>query len=154
MSNESSINGSYSFLDVTVAIQGPNVSGSLSEGGFANEGVTIRRVAETDTMTIGAGGAGMHSLSGNQGARIEMTLLKTGPGNAILQQAYNADRVSSGVWGQNTITVTNTISGDSTIAQNCAFAKDADLGYTEAGAANIWTFNSTLCVKHLGSSTP
>ena len=56
----------YSFLDVTAAIQGPGGSINLAAGaGSAEEGITIEAMEDKNIMTIGADGAGMHSLVAN-----------------------------------------------------------------------------------------
>jgi hypothetical protein len=55
--------GVYSFLDVSATISGPGGTFSIgSDAGVAEEGITTAYTGEKNTMTIGADGAGMHSL--------------------------------------------------------------------------------------------
>ena len=143
MAHENKISGSYSFLDVNCSITGPNISADLSNPGYAGEGITITMLEEKDTMTIGAGGAGMHALRGSKAGRIRLSLLKTGPGNAMLNQAYNLDSISAANWGQNQITINNPFTGDNPTCLFCAFVKEPDLVYNEAGGVMVWEFNST-----------
>lgn len=151
MASETNISGVYSFLDVNVAITGPNITSDLSGSGFSGEGVKITMLEEKDTMIIGAGGAGMHALRGSKAGKVTISLLKTGPGNALLSQAYNLDAQSSATWGQNQITISNLVSGDNITCQNCAFVKQPDNQDNEAGGLMEWEFNSTLIDQILGN---
>ena len=151
MAAENNISGVYSFLDFNVAITGPNVSADLSGSGFSGEGVKITMLEEKDTMTIGAGGAGMHALRGSKAGKVIISLLKTGPGNALLSQAYNLDSQSSATWGRNQVTISNPVSGDNITCQNCAFIKQPDNANGDAGGMMEWEFNSTLIDQILGN---
>ena len=135
------LSGTYSFLDVTCAITGPGIHADLSDPGYSGEGIKIANVSEKDVMTIGAGGAGMHSLVASKAAKVTISLLKTGPGNAMLNQAYNFQTTSSANHGQNTITVVNPVSGDNITLQGGAFAKEPDLTYAIEGGMVEWEFN-------------
>src|ERR1700760_4891471 len=107
----------YSFKDVVASITGPGGSFALGNGsGAAEEGITVEPTEDINTMTIGADGSGMHSLHADQSGMITVVLLKNSPTNALLQALYNFQTSSSASHGQNTITISNTASGD---AMNC-----------------------------------
>ena len=46
----------YSFLDVSVSIDGPGGFFAIDGGGVAEEGITIEPVGDKNTMTVGADG--------------------------------------------------------------------------------------------------
>lgn len=147
------ISGAYSFLDVQVAFAGPGLPGSvtLSDPGYSGEGIKISMVGEKDVLTVGADGAGMHSLIASKAAKATVSLLKTGPGNAMLAQAYNYQTQSSAYVGQNIFTITNPISGDSITLQGGAFAKFPDIAYATEGGLIEWEFLFTQADFQLGN---
>lgn len=132
----------YSFLDVSASITGPGGSFDMGAGaGVADEGIDITR-AEKDTMTIGADGTPMHSMSANQSGSITARFLKTSSTNAKLQRLYDFQSAQSALWGNNTIVVRNSASGDVITAFSVAFKKSADLPYKEQGGMVEWEFNA------------
>jgi hypothetical protein len=86
-----------------------------------------------NTMTIGADGEVMHSLHAGKAAR-SPSLLKTSPVNKKLSLAYNAQSLSSSLWGNNVILVRNNVSGDTTVARTVAFQKQPDHANAKVGA--------------------
>jgi hypothetical protein len=66
----------------------------------------------TETVT-GADGAIMHSLM-EQGrtCTVTITLLKTSPVNAQLQQLINSQSQTSATWGDNVISIRDVVRGD------------------------------------------
>lgn len=142
----------YSFLDTQCAITGPGGSFNLSGSGAANaeEGVTVEFIEEKNTMVIGADGTSMHSLHAGQGGRITVRLLKTSPVNAQLSSAYATQSVSSALWGQNVITIKNSVLGDSITGAFCAFRKEASQTYAKEGGHNEWEFDVGQLVMSLG----
>jgi Protein of unknown function (DUF3277) len=142
----------YSFLDVNAAIVGPGGSFPLgSEAGVAEEGISVEPSAEIDVMTIGADGSGMHSLIANKGAKITIRLLKTSPTNALLMMMQSFQRASGANHGQNTVTITNKVSGDVITAQQVAFAKVPNIAYAKEGGTIEWEFNAILTDVGLGA---
>jgi hypothetical protein len=142
----------YSFLDVQASIVGPGGSFSLGSGsGAAKEGIEIEPAGDKDVLTIGADGKPMHSLLADKSGKVTVRLLKTSPVNAQLMAMYDAQALSSSTWGLNTITVTQTASGDVSTARSVAFAKKPKLDYaTEAGTVE-WVFNAGYLDSVLGT---
>src|SRR5690349_7485194 len=124
----------YSFLDVLATINGPGgVIPLAAESGPAEEGITIAMREEQNTMTVGADGAGMHSLHAGQSGTVTVRLLKTSPINAALMAMYTFQRQSSGNHGRNTIVVSDTARGDFISCQEVAFGKAPDLNFAKEG---------------------
>ena len=145
------VSGTYSFLDVTAAWVGPGGSFTLEGTGLAKEGITIVASEDKGSMTIGAGGDGMHSLKATRAGRVTVRLLKTGPGNALLGALYNFQSQSSSQWGQNQLTINNPVSGDNITCQAGAFVKEADVAYADEGGIMEWAFNFVQIDKILGN---
>jgi hypothetical protein len=144
--------GSYTFLDVNASIQGPGGNFSLSSAGLSDEGLTLSQASDKNTMMVGAAGDGMHSLRASTAARVTVSLLKTGTGNAQMNALYRHQSVSSAYWGQNTITITNAVTGDSIVLTGCAFVKQTDLGYKAEGGLNVWAFDCIASEQILGNN--
>jgi hypothetical protein len=114
----------YSFMDVTATLAGPTGDIDLGYGSAnAEEGITVTMTEAKNTMTVGADGEVMHSLHAGKAGTITVTLLKTSPVNKKLSLAYNAQSLSSSLWGNNVILVRNHVSGDTTVARTVAFQK-------------------------------
>ena len=144
----------YSFLDVTAAIQGAGGSINLAAGaGSAEEGITIEAMEDKNIMTIGADGAGMHSLVANEASTVTVRLLKTSPINAQLSQMYNTQTASSALHGRNTITVRDSIRGDSITMTEVAFKKRPAINYAKEGGAVEWTFDAIKTTTVLGNGS-
>jgi len=144
----------YSFLDVTAAIQGAGGSINLAAGaGSAEEGITIEAMEDKSIMTIGADGAGMHSLVANEASTVTVRLLKTSPINAQLSQMYNTQTASSALHGRNTITVRDSIRGDSITMTEVAFKKRPAINYAKEGGAVEWTFDAIKTTTVLGNGS-
>ncbi|MCX5495370.1 DUF3277 family protein [Kaistia dalseonensis] len=149
------MSGTYSFLDVQAAIEGPGGKFELGSGsGNAEEGITIARAEDKNTLTMGADGSGMHSLHAGRHGTVTITLLKTSPRNQQLMTMYNFQQTSSANWGQNFISIRNYISGDGTTAKACAFKKVPDLTYAKDGNTHQWVFDAIAIDTILGSGTP
>jgi hypothetical protein len=141
----------YSFVDINASIVGPGGAFSLSGEGNAEEGITITRNDEKDVMTVGADGTAMHTLVASKAGKITITLLKTSPANAKLMALYDAQSLSSALWGKNTITVTNSASGDTSSARSVAFAKVPDLSYAKDTSPVVWELNAGYIDSILGT---
>ena len=145
----------YSFKDVVAAINGPGGSINLAAGaGVAEEGITIEAVNDMNTMTIGADGTGMHSLSADESRNVTVRLLKTSPVNALLQNMYNLQRLSSVTHGKNTITIRDVARGDQVVLQKVAFKRVPTLTFAKEGGFNEWTFDAITSTTVLGVGTP
>lgn len=141
----------YSFIDVSASLTGP--TGVIDLGyGSANseEGVTIAMTEGKNTMTVGADGEVMHSLHAGKSGTLTVTLLKTSPTNKKLSLAYNAQSQSSALWGNNVITVRNSVSGDITVARSAAFQKQPDHVNGKVGNTVSWVFDCGKIDQLLG----
>lgn len=137
--------GVYSFLNVNAAIFGIGGATSLANGAqVAEEGITVEPVEDKNIMTIGADGAGQHSLVASDARTATVRLLKTSPVNAVLMAMYNIQSSNSAYWGRNTITIGDTGLGDGITLQQVAFKKVPALTYAKEAGMNEWVFD---CVK-------
>lgn len=142
----------YSFLNTNCSLVGPTGFVNLGAGAaVAEEGITIENRVDKNELTIGADGRGQHSLIADESATATIRLLKTSPQNAILQAFYDAQTQSSGLWGVNTITVTDSARGDTTVLQSCAFKKKATLTYAKEAGMMEWVFDCQSVTTILGS---
>lgn len=145
----------YSFLDVQAAIVGPGGSFNLGSGaGNAEEGISIDPMEDIDSLLIGADGSGMHSLIANKAGKVTVRLLKNSPTNALLSSMLAFQRTSGANHGQNNVTITNKVSGDTITCQQAAFAKVPVITYAKEGGINEWEFNSALIDVGLGAGSP
>lgn len=145
----------YSFQDVVAAISGVGGSINLAAGaGVAEEGITIESMEDKSVMTIGADGAGMHSLVANEASSVTIRLLKTSPVNKQLQEMYNQQTKSSAIHGKNTITVRDAVRGDNITLTEVAFKKRPTVTYAKEGGLMEWTFDAIKTTAVLGSGTP
>jgi len=142
----------YSFQDVTCSIVGTGLACQLaSEAGAAEEGVTIDMEADKTNLTTGADGSYMHSLHAANAGTVTVRLLKTSPYNAILMAAYNAQRISSALWGKNIITLVQNNADDSIVAAGCGFLRQPNLEYAMDGGTVTWAFRSGSITGFLGT---
>lgn len=142
----------YSFLDVNATLVGAGAVIDLGAGSAnAEEGITIAMAGDKNTMLIGADGEGMHSLHADKSGQVTLRYLKTSPKNAQLMALFDAQSLSSSAWGQNIITVTHSVSGDTTVARSCAFKKRPDLNYKKDGDIVEWVFDSIKIDGILGT---
>lgn len=144
-------NSTYSFLDVQASITGPGGAFSLGSGaGNAEEGISVAMVDDKNTMTIGADGSPMHNLHASKAATISVKLLKTSPVNQKLSQMYALQTTSSGLHGQNVITISNPALGDAITAVYCAFKKLPDNINAKDGGMMDWVFDAGIVDTTLG----
>lgn len=141
----------YSFLNIVCTFAGPTGIANLGEGAaVAEEGITIEATEDKNVMTIGADGSGQHSLIASNASGFIVRLLKTSPVNALLQAYYDAQSVSSALWGQNVITCVDTARGDITTIQGAAFKKKPTLTYAKEGGMMEWAFDCISVATILG----
>lgn len=143
----------YSFLDVQATITGPGGTLSLGDGGVAEEGITVTMGEDKNTMLVGADGVGMHSLHAAKSGQVTLRLLKTSPVNRQLNTMYNFQQTTSANWGQNTLTVTNPVRGDSANCRQGAFKKQPDFVNAKDGNVVEWAFDFILIDQILGDGT-
>lgn len=142
----------YSFLDVNATLVGAGAVIDLGAGsGNAEEGITIAAAGDKSTMVIGADGEGMHSLNADKSGTVTIRLLKTSPQNAKLMALYDAQSLSSSLWGMNVITITNSASGDMTGCRRCAFKKVPDISYAKGAGTVEWVFDAVKIDRILGT---
>ncbi|WP_323168843.1 DUF3277 family protein [Pantoea agglomerans] len=135
----------YSFIDVTASLTGPSGAVDLGYGAAnSDEGIVVSMTEAKNTMTTGADGEGMHSLHAGKSGTVTINLLKTSPVNKKLSLMYNAQTLSSTLWGNNVIVVRNTASGDLVTARGCAFQKVPDFSNPKVAGTVTWVFD---CIK-------
>ncbi|MBR8380712.1 DUF3277 family protein, partial [Burkholderia cenocepacia] len=117
----------------------------------AEEGIVIARAGDKNTMTIGSDGEGMHSLHADKSGQVTLRYLKTAPVNAKLMAMYDAQSLSSSLWGKNLIEVSQTAAGDVITARSCAFKKAPELKYAKDGDIVEWIFDSIKIDSLLGT---
>ena len=145
----------YSFKDITAALVGVGGSINLGAGAaIAEEGITIEPTEDKNIMTIGADGAGMHSLVAGEASTVTVRLLKTSPTNAQLQTMYNVQTLSSLAHGKNVLTVRDIARGDAIVLTGVAFKKAPSISYAKEGGIMEWTFDAIKSVRTLGAGTP
>lgn len=140
---------SYSLKDVTMTIDGEGGNLSLKEG-VGDEGISIEPTGDQNTMTSGADGTVMHSLSASSASTVTLRLLKTSPVNAQLMTMFNYQAGSSSRWGTNTITVEDSARGDLVTVTNAAFKKAPPLKYAKDGDVQEWAFDGGQTTYVLG----
>ena len=142
----------YSFLDVHAAIVGPGGAISLGSGaGNAEEGITIEPTGDINTMTIGADGSPMHSLHADKSGKVTIKLLKTSPVNAKLSNMYAFQTSSGATHGQNTLSISNSATGDIITCRSVAFEKAPSINYAKEGGMNEWAFSAGIIDRTLGT---
>lgn len=145
----------YSFSNTYAHISGPGLSTSLGSGaGVAEEGITIEAVEDKNTLNVGADGSGQNVLNAANHGVITVRLLKTSPTNAILMDAYNAQKSGTANWGQNVITISDIVRGDNFVAQGCAFKRRPGVTWSKVGPMIEWTFDSVDLEGVIGTGTP
>jgi len=130
----------YSFLDVQATLVAPGFTFDIKSAGIAAEGIRIAMLGEKDVTTIGADGNGMHTLIASDAANCEVTVLKSGPANAMFNALYNFQKTASANWGNIQITINNPSVGETILLVGGAFLKQADISYAEQATLNIWPF--------------
>ncbi|SDV49081.1 phage protein [Chitinasiproducens palmae] len=144
----------YSFIDVSANIVGPGGAFALGYGeAAAKEGITIAMANEKNTMLMGGDGNGIHTLRADKSGTVTLRYLKTAPINTKLMLLYDAQSLSSALWGLNTIVIKQNVSGDITTAVRCAFHKKPDLNYKEDADTIEWVFDAIAIDTILGSYT-
>ncbi len=141
----------YSFMDVTASFAGPAGIIDLGAGSAnAEEGITVALANAKNTMTIGIDGEVMQSMNADKSGTITVTLMKTSPANKKLSLAYNAQTLSSALWGNNVIVIRNSVSGDVVTARSVAFQKLPDNKNGKEGGSVAWVFDCGKIDQVLG----
>jgi hypothetical protein len=144
----------YSFLDCNVAIVGPGGAINLGAGAATSEeGISVNPTGDIDSMHIGADGTPMHSLHADKSGEVSVRLLKTSPVNQRLSQMYALQTSSGSNHGQNTISISNSVTQDSITCQQVAFKRAPNLTYAKEGGTVEWQFNAGIIDRSLGSQT-
>lgn len=142
----------YSFIDVKASLVGPGGMLDLGAGSaLAEEGIEFNPVGDKNTMTIGADGEGMHSLHADKSGTVILRYLKTSPVNAKLMALYDAQSMSSALWGKNLISVTNPTVGDGHVARSCAFKRKPNMVNKKDADIIEWHFDAIKIDSILGT---
>ncbi|NIF20261.1 phage structural protein [Candidatus Pantoea multigeneris] len=141
----------YSFMDVNASLTGPTGIIDLGYGSAnADEGITVTMAENKNNMAIGADGEGQHSLIAGKSGTVTINLLKTSPVNKKLSLMYNAQTLSSALWGNNVIVINNSASGDLVTARSCAFQKHPDYNNPKVAGIVAWVFDVIKIDQVLG----
>jgi len=144
----------YSFMDVAATIVGVGGAFSLGYGSCnAEEGISIAMVEDKNTMTIGADGCVMHNLHAGNGGTVTVRFLKTSGTNAQLSIMLDLQRVSSALWGNNTIVISDPARGDQITCSQCAFKRWPNVNYAKDGGVQEWVFDAGRVDGVLGDGT-
>ena len=145
--------GVYSFIDTTVTWTGPGGTISLgNNSGAAEEGVTLVYDDDIGHMDIGASGDIQHSLHANKSGTLTFRLLKTSPTNQRVSTKIAFQRASSVNYGQDTVTITNIVTGDIVTCQRVAPKHFTPLSYAKDAGMNEWILNVGLIEPTLGGN--
>lgn len=133
----------YSFMDVTASFAGPTGVIDLGYGSAsAKEGISYEFGQPRNNKTVGADGEVMHSLRADKSGTITVRLLYTSPVNAKLKAMFNAQSLSSSVWGNNVITILNKGNTDTVVARSVAFQGLPSQTFAEDGQPVLeWVFD-------------
>ena len=143
----------YSFKDVQATISGPGGIISLGNGaGVAEEGISCEQIEDKTSWQIGADGSVAFSLHAAEVFRITVRLLKTSPTNQQLSQMYTFQKTSSLFWGQNTLVVTNSITGDVYNGAQVAFVKFPSNSYAKEARTLEYEFVCGHMTEILGGA--
>jgi len=141
----------YSFIDVPASLTGPTGVIDLGYGSAnSDEGITVTMTEAKNTMTTGADGEVMHSLHAGKSGTITVNLLKTSPQNKKLSLMYNAQSLSSSLWGNNVIVMRNKASGDIVTARAVAFQRQPDWNNPKVAGTVAWVFDCGKIDEVLG----
>ncbi len=141
----------YSFIDVSASLTGPTGVIDLGYGSAnSDEGITVTMTEAKNTMTTGADGEVMHSLHAGKSGTITINLLKTSPQNKKLSLMYNAQSLSSSLWGNNVIVMRNKASGDIVTARAVAFQRQPDWNNPKLAGTVAWVFDCGKIDEMLG----
>lgn len=145
----------YSFLDVGCALDGPGGNINLGQGaGVAEEGISVERVEDANTMTTGADGEVMHSLHASNAGTLRIRLLKTSPTNALLMAMWNFQKLTGSNHGRNTVVIRDFQRGDVVSCRDVAFTGPPALVWAKVGNMNEWTFHAGHVDSILGTGAP
>lgn len=145
------MSGAYSFMDMSASLTGPTGVIDLGYGsGNSDEGIVVTMAEAKNTMTTGADGEVMHSLHAGKSGTVTINLLKTSPVNKKLSVMYNAQSLSSALWGNNVIVLRNKASGDIVTARACAFQKQPDWNNPKVAGIVAWVFDAGKIDELLG----
>lgn len=141
----------YSFLNIQCSMAGPGGFLNLAAGAAAaEEGITVEATEDKNVMTIGADGAGQHSLIASDACSVTVRLLKTSPLNQQLMLMYDLQSASSALWGENIFTIVDSARQDYTVVQKAAFKKKPTLTYAKEGGMMEWVFDGIKANTVLG----
>ena len=110
-------------------------------------------VENKNTMTIGADGCVMHSLHAGNGGTVTVRFLKTSTTNQLLSEMLDLQRVSSALWGNNTIVISDPARGDQISCTQCAFQRWPNVTYAKDGGTQEWIFDAGAINGILGDGS-
>lgn len=124
----------YSFQSVNAHLTSASAAVNVNLGNGATvheEGIEITQADDKNTMKMGADGNWLNILHPGNGGTVTVNLLRNSPSVKALTVAYNLERVSQTLWGQDIIRIENKSSHDSITCVGCAFKKFPDIKYSK-----------------------
>lgn len=128
------ISSAYSMVHVANTIDGVEVRG-LWDG---DDAVSVAPLTSSGTMLIGAKGDSLFSGSANRGATITIQLMHTSPTHRQLERLEVAQNTPGGLTNGFKVTVTDTSSGESGVADKCYIQDRPTRGYGNNATVRTW----------------
>lgn len=142
----------YSFKDVNATLVGPGGFISLGDGAaVAEEGITVAPNGDIGGMSIGADGAGIHSLYADKSGMVTCRFLKNSPTNRLLSAMYAFQTSAGANHGQNTLVVSDKSRGDIVTCEQVGFKKAPDLTWAKDADIIAWEFWAVKIDRVLGA---
>jgi hypothetical protein len=146
---------SYSFADVIATIVAPagniTLAGDTS-GAVADEGISVEKAEDRNTMMVGCQGEIMHCKHAAVNGVIRIRLLKTSPNNGKLMNLMNS--LDGDMWGTGQFSVRNRVKGDVITAAEVAFTGQPTIVYGKLGGIQEWTFHAGFMSAMLYAGSP
>lgn len=133
----------YSFKDITASLAGPGGTIVIGIGsGAADEGITVERSEDRNTMQTGADTHVTHSLHAANAGTVRLRLLKTSTTNGLLLNMLKLQLAVSALHGRNVISIQDTVRGDKVTCTEVSFAGEPALAFGKVAQVQEWTFHA------------
>jgi len=149
----------YSFRDCLITFSGPAGTIRLGAGqgpaiGVADEGITIERAEDRNTLLVGINGETLNLVHAGNTGTVRLRLLKTSLANGQLIDVYNDQKTRGSNWGTDMqhITVEDLARKDKIVAGSLAFAGEPAVTFGKVGGVNEWTFHAGRIQMFLAKS--
>lgn len=135
----------YSFAQVTATLvyqfNGVPVTILLSENGVGEDGIKIESALDTNSMKNGADGSVQHSLRLARPGKMTIQVMRNNSLNNQLALAFNSTTATAASHGLMSVTILDSVSGESTRCIGVAFKKLPDNIYKQDAEPISWEFD-------------